>query len=89
MMYMHYKQAFSAGMRSVYSPPLDKCLDKGGVALGGCQMKKSHAPERLGVDQVLGLGPAGAVHHLFANYHHTAFKGVASRTLTLALTLTW
>lgn len=86
---MLHTWAFIAGIQSVYSPPLDKCLDKCGVALGGCQMKKSHAPECLGVDQVLGLGPACTVHHLFTNYHHTALKRVASWTLTLALTLTW
>lgn len=32
------------------SPPLDECLDEGGVALACSQVKECHASEGLGVD---------------------------------------
>lgn len=72
---------------SVSSPPLDEGLDECGVALCCSQVKQGHATKRLGVDQMLGFGPAGSVHHLLTNHHHTTLKGASCLGLSNILAL--
>ena len=55
-------------------PPFDEGLDEGGVTLGRGQVEEGHSTESLGVDQMLGLCPAGATHHLLAHDNHAALK---------------
>lgn len=58
-------------------PPFDEGLDEGGIALACSQVKKRHASEGLGVDQMFGLGPASSAHHLLTDHYDPAFKGAA------------
>lgn len=66
----------------LFSPPLDECLDEGGIALACSQVQERHASEGLGVDQMFGLGPASSAHHLLTDHHHTALKGAAGLHLS-------